>query len=985
MANISTDDLMAKIAQYNFNPSEIVRLFLKATEEITNGGVSFFDASNPTMLAVEAGVITPAACLQEIELLTRRLYSPAVDSWADLFLHMQDVDINEMTDQPGSVNVMFMLSVDEIRRRALPFNGNEDIRIIEFPAHTQVKVNDISLMFKYPFTIRINRYGNISVKYDLSSEGVLGTIDSAVINFEYTRFDNMDVIRIPIECVQVGLSSSVINVTPSSGFMHKVKLADKFFKVKAFTRFGDDDTWHELATTRRMKVLNKNQATLQIQVADGILLVKIPSFYFNNGMLGKSIRLDVYTTKGAIDHSLANYNDGAYQINYYDYNNKSNKYAGLLGSLSVLKVYSTDTILGGRNALTFNEAKNRVVNRSTITEGLPITELEINNKLSDLGFSTVKVKDNVTDRIFAASRLLPPPSDGLTVTGIGCNVQSYQTTIAELVKLKTVKNNGSRLTVLPTTLYNVDNGVLKVVDDTIVQDYIDPRKTAPENLSAWANANDLVFSPYFYVHDVSNNEYKVRTYRLDNPQVNSKITVNENPTLQLDAGVYNYQLIVKPDQSGYTLLLGLAVGTNFKEIPIGNISLQISYTDNGGTNRYYLEGSLATPIDSATGQPEGSNYIYRFDFNTNWDIDEDHRLILSDGYLPMPLETNLDVFIIVKDFEPAGFTKTAMDNIVNVNALDNFDGRGTQYALIQERLSISLGRYMENMWHRFRTTIDAADYKRYEENVPARYTSDVYKRRNNIIETAYNSATGKVEPIVLFHKGDAVLDPETNLPIYTYKIGDIVKENGQPVYKEGLRGLKRQYDLIVLDGLYYLTTHENTVNYVKNILNVIDGWVFDILAAKVKPELLERTEILYHPKSTVGMIEVFVENGVKVLVQSNQSLYIKFFVNKAVHGNLDLRNTIEVTSKKVIQSVLESKSTISATDVTSALKAALGDNVMGIELKGFMGGVYNTITVVNELTTPSIGKRLSVNSKLELVVEDDVEFDFVWHNQTQTA
>ncbi len=70
--------------------------------------------------------------------------------------------------------------------------------------------------------------------------------------------------------------------------------------------------------------------------------------------------------------------------------------------------------------------------------------------------------------MFAASRLLPAPDKGTTVTGIGCNVQSFQTTINELSQLPTVRSNGSRLTVLPTTLYNVNNGVLEVVDANLV-------------------------------------------------------------------------------------------------------------------------------------------------------------------------------------------------------------------------------------------------------------------------------------------------------------------------------------------------------------------------------------------------------------------------------------------------------------------------------------------------------------------------------------
>lgn len=985
MASLSTDNLIEKIKNVNFNPNEIMRLFLKATEELTNGEMSFFTADNPTVVAVEAGVITPAAILQEIQLLTRDFYAPAVDSWEGLFLHMQDEDYAAMTNQPGGATVTFILSVDEIKRKAIALENNPDVKVIEFPAHTQIVVGDYSLMFKLPFSIRINKYGNISIKYNLDNDPFLGRIRNAVINYEYTRLDGMEVIKIPIECVQVALTSQVIAVSPTTGFKQRIVIKDKFYKLKAYTRFDNSTEWVEIDTTRRLRVLNKNRTTLQIQASDNELVVSIPSFYFNNRMIGNNIRLDIYTTHGSIEHPLINYNDGAYQIKYFDYNNKNNQYAGLLGSLNVLKAFSTDTILGGSDALSFDEMKKRVVNRSTITEGIPITELEIENKLADLGFSTVKVKDNVTERLFAASRLLPAPDKGTTVTGIGCNVQSYQTTINELAQLSTVRSNGTRLTVLPTTLYNVNNGVLEVVDAALVDQLMDSNVTAPENLAAWANAINLVFSPYHYVHDIANNEYVVRAYRLDNPKVESKVTINENPTMQLDAGVYSYELITKTDGSGYSLYLGLSIGENFKELDPNNVSVQIAYLDETGENRYFLNGTLVMPIDPTTGRPQDDNYIYRFDFDTNWDIDENHRLILKSGYLPLPLDVELDIFIVVKDFMPAGFAKTEMDNIISLITLPNYDGRSSQNALIQERLKVSFGKHMQNLWARARTTIDASDVKRYEQNVPAVYLENVYARdRNNVIEMEYNSDTKMLEAKILHPKGDAIFDEESGLPIYIHKIGDIVMEHGQPVYKEGLRGLKRQFDLVVMDGLYYMTTHEATISYVRAVLDVIDSWVFDLIGEQIKPELLERTSILYHPKSTVGLIEVFVGSGIKVLVKSDQSLFIRFFVDKSVYGNTDLRNNMEVTAKKVIQQVLESKSTISHDDLTKALRDVLGENLLGVELKGFMEDKYNTITVANALTTPSIGKRLSVNSKLELIVEDNVEFDFVWHGRDES-
>lgn len=55
MASISTDNLIEKIKNVNFNPNEIMRIFLKATEELSNGEMTFFGADNPTVIAVEAG------------------------------------------------------------------------------------------------------------------------------------------------------------------------------------------------------------------------------------------------------------------------------------------------------------------------------------------------------------------------------------------------------------------------------------------------------------------------------------------------------------------------------------------------------------------------------------------------------------------------------------------------------------------------------------------------------------------------------------------------------------------------------------------------------------------------------------------------------------------------------------------------------------------------------------------------------------------
>lgn len=981
MATVTSRDIVSQIQQLNFNPSEIHRVILHGIQQNSEGGLTLFNPSTPMMSSIEAGILTPVAVLDEIGSITRRLYAPASDNWDDLSIHMQDVDLEELNTQPSYATVNFFFSVADLNKRAIALDGNPDVRVVKFPRHTQITLGDYVLMARFPFTIQINSYGNISVKYDLNDEAILGRVKNALINHKFVRYNDIDAITIPIEVVQVALSSKLIAVSQNSGFKQKIKIDDPLYRLKAFTRIGQDKPWIEVDVTRRIATLNRNKATVQYVEGDGQITVQIPPYYLINGMLGTEMRLDIYTTKGAIEHSLVNYNESAYKLTYLDYDQPKNPFPAIFGGMAVMRIYSADTLIGGRSKLSFNEAKNRVVNRSTISEGIAITELELTNKLNDVGMSVTKVIDDVTDRIYAASRLVPAPDNDLTVTGIGCNVQLHETTLEALAGLATTRDNGSRITVLPTTLYQIVNGVLRVVDANQVATLVDPTRTSPESLSTWANNNELVFSPYYYVHDTANNEYDVRTYRLDNPNVLSKETINENPSLQLNAGVYEYQIVANADHSGYTLYLGLAIGGNaFKEIPLNNITLQMSYTDLEGQNRYYINGELHMPIDSNTGRPVDDQYIYRFDFPTNWDINSSHQLILSDSFLPVPLECEMDVFIVIKGYQPTGFSGTSMDNIISLYSLPNYDGSTPQAALIQERLTVKFGTHMSNLWKRARSTISEADFKRYTENVPALYTDPVYQRdANNVIEFAVNPATNKLEPIILANAGDPVYID--GVPQYKHRINDIVMENGYPVYKEGLRGLTRQFDLVVMDGLYYLTTHEATIAYVKKILDTIDGWVFDILRDTIRPELIGQTSVLYHPKSTVGTIEVYVENGVKALVKSDQEFYIRLFVGDAVYSNLDLRNSMELTTKKVIQNILETATTISIADLTKAIKDNLDTNVLGVDLKGFMGDDYNTITIVDALTTPSIGKRLSVNSKLELVVEDNVEIEFVWHSK----
>lgn len=977
MANVNLQAIVSGNEQIKHNPSEMMRLLLRAVQEASDGGNELLNPSNPLVLAMEAAVTSSASSVREMKTISRKLYPHTVETWDELYMHMQDVDYKELTPTPASCTITFLLSLEEIRRRAEPINNVSDVGKITFPKHTQINVNEYTLMFKHEWNIWVNKRGSVTIKYNLNNEHVLGSAKAAVINFEYVEIDGVMMVRIPIECVQVKLHHAKFNVSMTSGYRHRFPITDKVYRVKAYTSINN--VWVPIDTVYKSRTLNKHKATIQIQPTDDSLIAIVHPYHVNAGMIGNSVRLDIYTTKGEVEHILTGYNDGAYQLHYYDYDVTSDRFSGVVGNLAILKAFSTDTIRGGSNAITFEEMKNRVINRSSISEGVPITEFELNNKLQRLGFTIEKIKDNVTERLYTASKHLPVHEDELVSTAIGCSIHTHRTTYEKLSDLLTVRSHGDRLTVLPETLYRVENGVLEIVDSTIVNMLKDNSRTSLESLVNYVNNNKLLFSPYHYVHDISDHDYKVKPYHLTNPTVVRKTTVNENPTLQLTAGVHSYQLMVRDDGNGYDLLVGLTVDSAFTELDIDAISLQLVYLDKDDNTSYHINGDLVTPLDPTTNKPMEQNYIYRFEFITDWDIDEFDRLILAGINQPVNLSTSFDIFIVIKGYVPDGLIVSKMDEDVHVRSLENYDGISPQHALLQERMDIVFGKRMQGIWSRARTTVSSLDYQRYEEDVPLKYTETVYQRdANGIIEFRPNS-DGELVPIVIHNIGDTVVDKETGEPIIKHAKNSIVVINGEPQLKNGERGLERQYDLFLYDGLYYFTTNDDTLEYLDKTIQTIDDWSNDIIIGMVKPELLERTDILLYPKTSSGLINVLADNSLNTAIEAEQRLSLTLFVAKNTASNTDVLNDITKVCKKTIQGLFSNRKTISHSTITQELTIVLGELIKGVVLKGFLADKYATATITDLQSSFSIAKKLTVNSKLELIIEDDIQIDFIVH------
>lgn len=978
MPNLSSSELAKSIELARNSPAAIQRLMLNAVEMMTDGEHVIVDPSNPFVLLMEAAATVGSVTMQNARNITRPLYPSVVTTPEDLYLHMSDEDFLDRFAEPSEINFLMFLPVDEIQQRAISLEDGTRIRKLTIPRHTTIRVADNDYTFQYPLDLLVLPHGTITANWDTSTTSPIQTLSTSDVPSQIVKLGNVRYLTLSFNIKQMTMTSHTSSISAVSGFSKNLAFSDKFHYARAFIK-NTNGTWMEIYTTHSDMVYDPTKPTAVLEVTPGNLNVTIPRIYFTNGLIRDSLRIDIYTTKGPLNVNYGNLEPGAFTASWKDYDaDNNNVYSAPLNTFSSIILSSSSDSIGGREELSFGELRNRVIHRSVVTEGKPITPGQLSNRLKDLGFNKVTLLDNVTDRIELATRAIDPPEDGSTVTGAGCTVQLLQAKMTDLALLDTVMDNGLRLTLLPETLYRLDNGILSIVDKAVVDQLKNPQITAPDALANIVNSASYYYTPFHYVLDSSGNEFEARPYRLDKPEILFKEAVFENPSLYLDSSIGSYQIVKRDDNTGYTIWLEIQTNDVFKDLNPDQVCCQLSYSSEEVKVRTYFNGTQQVPIDSNTGKTLDGRFVFAFEIPTAWDIDAEHNLILSESGNAIPLISKFDVAVFVRDHLPEGATVSSIDDLINPIILPNYIPTSNYIGVTHETLTIKFGSFMKRLWARTRSIASEESFERYESDVPAFHERIVYDTdKDGNIKMVLNE-DGKLEFNIIHNVGEPMVT-ETGTPIYKHRKGEVKLDYaGNPVIKDGLRGILREINLFLVDGKYYFVTGDEASSYREKFTTDIETWVTSTLEP-VASQLLERTQLFFHPKSSVGRLQVVTGDGATVYVNADQTLKVYFDVSDDVYSNSTLRQNIEKTTKRKLLEVLSTKTTLSLSDMIAELKSEIGDNQLGLSIEGFMGDQYKTVSLSDMSAAPTIGKRLVVESNLTVTIEDDVYIEFNRH------
>ena len=961
------------IQRFRFNPSNIQRTTTARMASLT--GVTPVDAGNPLLFVLEAISVTASAAMVENEANTRKLYPSMALTEDELYLHMSDADYVGRFATPARTSWIILLDREELFARVVD-TGEGGIQKLVIPRHSEFGIAGVKFTMQYPIEVRVMAHGGLQIVYDTDQPSPLQALATHLVDWTVVNIRGKDFVKINVPVSQFEIKSNPGTINRTTVFDKSYSFTNQFYHARVYYTLPNGK-WKEMRTTHTDQVFDPTKPTALLKVTAGNLRVMIPQIYLTTGLVVGELRIDIYTTRGPLDMLLDNYGNDNFSYRWADLDQtpESSRFVAPLTQYSTIGVFSDQVVSGGTSALSFEALRERVMNNSLGPQNTPITNAQLSSRLANMGYDAVKDIDNITNRQFKATRLLPRPvvqeGDGArtVVAGAGCTIQTLTAAMTTLTTYDTVVDNGNRVTLLPRTLYQNVNGVIEIVPKLVVDNLL----SLPVDVRARRiNESRYLYSPFHYVLDMTSNLFEHRGYFLDNPTVLSKSFVAENDTAGIGVATDAYKIERTP--SGYRLTISTRSGESFKALADNKVYCQLSYRPTNEKDRAFLNGTLI-------GQTAQGERVYTFDLGTNYDVDAQDNLVLDTFQMyndvarehATALTTDFDVIFIVEDLAVSGLQSSSIDAELGLALLpDDVIG------IARERLKIQLGTALKGLWSASRSVVSSLDYERYAADVPAVWPHTVYKRNEltGALEITSDGAGG-IEYVVLHEKDDPVLDDNGD-PVFRFRKGDImVDADDKPIVKSS-RTMVRQIDLFLVDGVYWFATEATAVNYRSSLPITVAGWLVNDIEP-VSKYLLEQTRLYFYPKSTLGNISVIVQEGQTASMPAEQSFAVTFYLTGVAYRDADLRTSLSRMAVETINEVLQNR-TVTLSEMTSKLRAKAGGDSIANDVTG-LGGLNSqqAVTLSDDSARLSIKKIAVAQADGTIGVQDDVAIAFVLH------
>ena len=959
----------SNIIQKLRNPLVLASMTLNEIQDRLGGTRVIADPNSPFCHLLEMNSSIVCDAINAIDEKLPTLYPERAENMEDLYQHMSDFDYLRMYSTPASTTIAITLPKQYLVTHALDYNSN--YKKVTIPKDTVFMIGKYTFGMYYPVDILINNFtSNVTAVYDTTQANPLHSLTKNVIDKVEQCIRGLWYITVSFPIYQFAKSVKDYSIVAARGFSKKIVYNNKFYAVRLFG-YTAEKGYTELSQTQSTTVydLTKPTAFVRVYPDNHEVLISIPQIYLDNNMIGSKLRAILYTTLGELHIDTTNMSSASISAKYDTDFGETSDYSRILKSMPVQPILqiTADSISGGSNAVDMDTLRDRVVN-DTLYEKVPITEADIATYLEDQNFHVKKAKDNVTDRIYYAYRILQDSKNNV-IPSITMQMRIMDNYVNDRTTFR-LQSDGS-VTILPTTLYQYQSEANTAVPLTTEE----MQHIASLDKAAFANElnNKQYFHSPFHIRlALAERHPSAVSYELMSPEVKGVIFEEENydTTAKMQA---QEAVVVHLDQGvgGYDIQIACTKSADL--LTVNESDDIIAYVTVKASNGAWI-GGRATFVKALTDR-----YVYNLHLDTNYRLTEDDEIAITNltsetvqlSEFLVPLESKFYVVFLVRRGTIEGTTGDAPASIVQgvpSTYLNNYVALSRQY------LNISLGCCLDDVIkHEIEVSSTQEVYATWDHDESLLYEEDQYARNaDGSIATSVDDE-GNLSITKIVSAGDPVLN-EQGQPVYKHKKGDIRYDaSGEPIVSN-VRDKVFYITAMFIDAKVFASERTAELDFVQGIYATLEGYFATLRA--IQDQLLERTYIYFRSVRSTGTAVFNLGDGVTQRNNIELDFNIQCFVPSYVKQDVDIQNQIIELICDAVNEAIQTKE-LSMMEIFESVRLKMSDYIDHFSLLGVNGSNLQTFIIEDEDAQPSIARKLELSADNVLSLQRQINIEFI--------
>lgn len=938
------------------NPNAVV---YKALHYLEQNGYEVSNADNAfTFLLEYCATLTQSSVIKFKEEL-RKTFPALASKMSDLYPHLNEDNIPYLFAKPGTVEFVGNVHVMSMKQNAKHI---DNYRETVLPVNTVFSYNDINFLTTNDYRIRVFDQTEKVEVVSIPNSSLLSDNTTTILDNVYVTSDGMGnpVLKFPVKCKQVTKTVTTKSILKYESTVIKHTLTDKFYCAEVFIVDNTSKQEVKLNMSYLEDYLDTSNSTVFVKLLENEVVFTLPNIFTKYNNLKGSLKVVVYETKGASFLPMYNIEPADIATNFGTENNLNNDTIRN-GSVTFFLECVRDTIfIGGSDPLTFDQIKQKLITNS-FKKTLPVTDFDVLGLGNDDGFILSKVEDTLSGRAYIASKTL----DGMK-SGVMKSIPDVFNNLSKVVLAEYANNFPENISTdlqtffIPSgTLFKEVSGYVKPVlkDERIEIEGMDYTSKI-----RYLKENKIFFTPFYYVVNTKKDYSETSIYHLDVPIIKSNLlkALNNNIPNGVSANITAYAL--KKQTNGYRLYISVVGNSTFDEINFDNVNIQVTMFNKDGIPIYFK-------MDR--NKVDNNNPYFFLDIETDFKISGEQIEILNGdstlGSKLVDFETSIILHCYITD--PARFEETRylVDEIQEENP--------NTVVIFKSEMSIKLGEELTYLWNRMYNTYTERKYLKYETDKPKRYQEDVYETDvNGNLVYVLNPNGQELTANKLHSKGDIMQD-DAGEPIYEYKAGDVVLQNGEPVVDQ-MSGVMRNIEMLMLEYEYKVGDDPTSKRILESAIDYIYGLIVTRLP-DMNSKLLEKTSIFYRGNKRTLPISANVD-GSETRIPFNISPKIRMFVTKETNLDETILETYRKTIGGLLNKYISNNDTIYMKDVVDMIFTTIAnDSIKGISIYLFNDEEVNNIVFTGGSDRPIISKKLVYNVSKLYEVEYDIEIEVI--------